>query len=123
MIQQFVDKFQENKIKLAQELVDNEPVDYTELVKRVIKLFANGKGTPDPERVHLIDDGDYQGTLVFIIAEQGYQPDKYWSAKVAYGSCSGCDTLEGIQQDSKGEEKVKDYMTLALHIVQDLKEF
>ena len=25
-------------------------------------------GVPDPERIHTIDDGDYQGTLVFVIA-------------------------------------------------------
>ena len=44
--------------------------------------------------------------------------------KVGYGSCSGCDTLEGIRHyndDKPTEEQVRDYMTLALHIVQGMK--
>ena len=80
--------------------------------------------TPDPERIHRIDDGNYQGTLVYVIGEKGYQPDKYWYVKVDYGSCSGCDTLEGIRDytdDAPTDEQAKDYMTVALHIVQGMK--
>ena len=71
-----------------------------------------------------IDHGDYQGTLLFIIAASGYQPNKYWFVKVDYGSCSGCDTLEGIRCYSDGppsDAQVADYMTLALHILQGIK--
>lgn len=59
-----------------------------------------------------------------MIAEKGYQPNDYYFVKVGYGSCSGCDTLEGIRNYEDGnptEEQVKDYMTLALHVVQGLK--
>lgn len=45
--------------------------------------------------------------------------------KVGYGSCSGCDTLEAIRDYSSEKptpEQVKDYMALALHIVQGLKK-
>ena len=41
-----------------------------------------------------------------------------------YGSCSGCDTLLGINEYEDGlpnEEQVKDYMTLCLHLIQKLK--
>ena len=80
-----------------------------------------------PERIHKIDDGDYQGTLLFVIAAKGYQPSKYWAVSVGYGSCSGCDTLEGIKSDgdygeSPNKQQIADYMTLALHIVQGLKQ-
>lgn len=52
---------------------------------------------PHPERIHQIDDGDYQGTLIFVIGAGGYQPSRYWYVKVGYGSCSGCDTLQAIR--------------------------
>jgi hypothetical protein len=43
---------------------------------------------------------------------------------VGYGSCSGCDTLQGISDYSHAapnEKQIDDYMTLALHIVQGFK--
>ena len=80
--------------------------------------------SPDPERIHEIDDGDYQGTLVYIIGDDSYQPNQYWYVRIAYGSCSGCDTLESIRNYDGGppkESQVDDYMTLCLHIIQQLK--
>lgn len=41
-----------------------------------------------------------------------------------YGSCSGCDTLLSISQYDWGlptDEKVEEYMTLCLHLVQRMK--
>jgi hypothetical protein len=84
-----------------------------------------GKYNPDPERIHVIDDGDYQGTLVYVIGSKNYQPDVYWYVKVSYGSCSNCDTLAAIRDNANTPptaEQIKDYITLALHIVQGLKE-
>jgi hypothetical protein len=84
-------------------------------------------GEPDPTRIHQIDDGDYQGTLLFVIAASGYQPSDYWYVKVGYGSCSGCDTLQaidgygGYSDEAPSKDQVDDYMTLALHIIQGLK--
>ena len=107
------------------------PDDYREMVRNVISVITDekeyGSYNPDPERIHEIDDGDYQGTLVYVIGAKGYQPSKYWYVKVEYGSCSGCDTLQAIRDsgygyDTPNAEQVKDYMTLALHIVQRLKK-
>lgn len=98
------------------------PEDYAAVVKAVVEVVSDDL---DPERVHAIDDGHYQGTLVFVIAEAGYQPSRYWYVMVAYGSCSGCDTLEGIRKyddDPPTEKQIDLYMTLALHVVQGLKE-
>ena len=59
-----------------------------------------------------------------MIAAGGYQPWEYWYVKVGYGSCSGCDTLEGIRDypdEPPTKEQIDAYMTLALHIVQGFK--
>ena len=43
-----------------------------------------------------------------------------------YGSCSGCDTLQAISGYDDGlpnEEQVKDYMQLALNLLQKCKRF
>lgn len=129
MIQAFVDKFMANKDALAASFTEY-PEGYEALVKKVISVITDEYSSwesesPDPERIHTIDDGDCQGTLVFVIAEKGYQPSNYWYVKVSYGSCSGCDTLEAIrdyQSDAPTQEQINDYMTLALHIVQGLKK-
>ena len=54
-----------------------------------------------------------------------YQPYiwEYWITWVSYGSCSGCDTMLGITEYGTGipnENQVKDFMTLSLHIIQQL---
>lgn len=125
MIQPFVQLFENNKDKLRASLATQHPGSYAELVKSVVEiLHTDDYGSIDPARIHSIDDGDYQGTLVFVIAASGYQPYDYWYVKVSYGSCSGCDTLQsisGYSDSPPNEEQINDYMTLALHIVQGLK--
>ncbi len=130
MIKEFVDAYMENKEALRAVFSAAHPSTYTDIVKSVVQILSNCAGPdwadrPDPERIHVIDDGDYQGTLVYVIAEQGYQPTTYWYVRVSYGSCSGCDTLEAIRHYDDGPpsgEQVAEYMTLALHIVQQMKK-
>ena len=126
MIQKFVNRFMAAENVLREKFVAKHPDAYIDIVKAVVDVIK-GEGTygePDATRIHQIDDGDYQGTLVFVIAGGGYQPWEYWYVKVGYGSCSGCDTLEGIRSYSNNpptKEQVDTYMTLALHIVQGFK--
>jgi hypothetical protein len=126
MIQEFVDRFEVSKQVLIDQLAKKHPGSYGELVEMVVRVVAGDEyGHMDAERVHEIDDGDYQGTLVFVIAGSGYQPSDYWYVKVGYGSCSGCDTLQaisGYSSEPPTPEQVNDYMTLALHIVQGIKK-
>jgi hypothetical protein len=127
MIQKFVDRFMAKQSELEAVFSKKHPKDYGAIVKAVVEVIGDevGYDNPDPNRVHEIDDGEYQGTLLFVIAADSYQPDKYWFVKVGYGSCSGCDTLQGIRDyddDPPTPQQVKDYMTLALHVVQGLKE-
>lgn len=127
MIQTFVDRFIDAKPKLAEAFKAKTPSDYSEIVKAVIEVIRGDSeyDSPDPERIHRIDDGDYQGTLVFVVAAGGYQPSDYWYVKVSYGSCSGCDTLEALRDYSDSppsDSQIDGYVTLALHIVQGLKK-
>ncbi len=128
MIQEFVNRYMDKKDLLAATFVKH-PADYKEIVKNVISVITAdedyGDFNPDPERIHEIDDGHYQGTLVYVIGATGYQPSDYWYVKVSYGSCSGCDTLESIRdyQDGKPDaDQVKQYMLLALHVIQGMRE-
>lgn len=74
----------------------------------------------------VIDNGDYQGTQIFIIPSNTYQPsvEDYVYTNTYYGSCSGCDTLQAISNYEEGfpdEEQIKDYMELSLHLLQKCK--
>ena len=42
-----------------------------------------------------IDNGDYQGTLIFLISLEDYSPcaTNYLITYIDYGSCEGCDAL------------------------------
>jgi len=128
MIQEFVEEFEKHKHTLQDRLGAKHPENYKELVTRVVEILKDVSewdwDIPDPERIHEIDDGDYQGTLVYIIGAKEYQPENYWYVKIFYGSCSGCDTLQRIQDCGDGIKPTKKqlnmYMTLALRIIQGM---
>ena len=76
------------------------------------------------EKITEIDDGNYQGTLIYVIPFDTYQPgaDEYLMTHVDYGSCSGCDTLQYIQMlgDRDGllnDEQVSEFMSLCKDLV------
>lgn len=127
MIKEFVSRFEEKRVILEAVFREKHPSSYFDVVRSVVEVLYDEDDyySIDPKRIHGIDDGDYQGTLVFVIASVGYQPSNYWYVKVGYGSCSGCDTLQsisGYSGESPTEDQVRDYMTLALHIVQGLRK-
>lgn len=138
MIEEFTKKWFAKNHLVRQKFEEKFPDDYDDIVKAVVTMLHDEDeyNTPDPKRIHKIDDGDYQGTLVYVIGKTGCQPGTYWYVKVYYGSCSGCDTLEHIRDtatdweenwnervdDQRKKEGVDQLMTLALHIVQGLKE-
>lgn len=69
------------------------------------------------DRITEIDDGDYSGTLLFTIPFDVYQPShkEYFMTYIEYGSCSVCDTLQGIYYMER-EQKINDYMKLCRDI-------
>lgn len=129
MIESAVKNWEKSKDKIFEIFKKNHPESYKEIVKILIGTITSDDDysdfNPDPERIHEIDDGNYQGTLVYVIGEKGYQPSDYFYVMVNYGSCSGCDTLQSIRgynDETPTDEQAKQYQTLALHIVQGLKK-
>lgn len=128
MVKEIIAQWDANKDKLEdwfkatrQEVYSS----YEAIVTKVVELLLTGF---DKDRVTEIDYGDYQGTLMYVIGANGYQPDaeECLTTYVYYGSCSGCDTLQSISDYEDGfpnEEQVKDYMLLALNIIQNMKYF
>lgn len=127
MIQKFVDRFIAKESSIKDSLRLKRPEDYDALVKIVVDSVADEGEyeSPDSSRIHIIDDGDYQGTRLFIIGAGGYHPSTYWVIAVSYGSCSGCDSFQaarGWGDDPISEREVGDYWTMMLHMVQEMKQ-
>ena len=66
MIREFTDKFVASKAAVKAELAEKHPDSYADIVRLVVRTINPEKDydAPDFERIHQIDDGDYQGTLV-----------------------------------------------------------
>ena len=135
MIEEFTKRWFERNHLVREQFEKEIPDSYKDIVKAVVIMLHDEDKyfSIDPERIHEIDDGDYQGTLLYVIGDAGYQPDTYWYVKVGYGSCTACDTLQAITSGEWGleteeekqawkKEAVDQLMTLALHIVQGLKK-
>ena len=124
MIKTIVKNYMNHKEAIRKIFEVHEPKTYKDIVKTIVETC--GEVEPwvnlDANKIHEIDDGDYQGTYLYVIPQEAYQPNRYWFVYVAYGSCSGCDTLEYIQCDEDANRRIDNYMTLALHIVQNIQE-
>jgi hypothetical protein len=129
MILNYVKQWEERKHLLEQWLTKNEPNSYQfiyeTLFRLVITRSERGELEWDWKRFRKFDDGTFQGNQIFILCSNVYQPSltDYIFTSVAYGSCSGCDTFLAIQESEDKAERVKGYMTLALHMVQETKSF
>ena len=135
MIKSFIKSWEKNKDKLEEYIKTHKQQEYDSykfLVKLIFEIVINpdinvcGDGIFDTDEIDVLDHGDYQGTLIFILHRNTYQPcvDEYVYTYVEYGSCSGCDTLQSIHrydEDEPDENQVEDYMTLCLHLVQHCK--
>lgn len=128
MIEEFVKAWELRKGEIEEKYKQAHPKNYKEIVSNVIAILGDASHAwqrISTSILHEIDDGDYQGTLLYLIPESGYQPTDYWYVRVGYGSCSGCDTLESIRSYGDGPpdaHQVAAYMTLSLHILQGLKK-
>ena len=142
MIKEFVESWERTKNELRKYIETHEQSAYStyeELVRLLIKFVLDDVDDYDDIHFHTINDGDYQGTLIFIIPLNTYQPEvgDYIYTSVEYGSCSVCDTLKRIQlgnyfSDENTDEcelglpknqQVDDYMTLLLHLLQRCNRF
>lgn len=140
MIQQFVDNWFKNEAATRAAFEAKRPDEYSDIVRAAVRAMVHedddigwDSAFPDPDRIHEIDDGNYQGTKLYVIGEKGYQPDVYWYVRVAYGSCSVCDTLESLRDMgwrlanddlarlTLDSDRIDGYMTMALHVVQQFR--
>ena len=136
MIKYCIEKWDKNKDILRSALGNNkllnnvlnkndDPLQYLEykdLVKLTVMFILNDENEWNVNKIKEIDDGDYQGTLLYLIPEDTYQPDssEYLMTFVEYGSCSGCDTLQAIQcfLDTKSRDKsIDDLMNLCKDLI------
>lgn len=133
MIKYCYERWDKNKDKLEAALreTDLSDVGYADLLALVVKHILNE--TPhetfyaglDADNIHCIDDGDYQGTLLFLIPEKTYQPSEhgYLMTYIGYGSCSCCDYLQSIQPWDKSEitnETIKKFMSLCKDFITNM---
>lgn len=134
-------KWAENNDKLKKAIEETprnlkDKWTYADIVKLVVDYILNpGMQVKEwyynededfwSNKIQTIDDGDYQGTMIFLIHRNCYQPQQYdyLITYVNYGSCSGCDTLYGIQYDEAYEHKdtIEEYMTLCRDIAMNIK--
>lgn len=143
MIKEFVKAWNKNKDLLLKEFENTPPNSYSDIVETLITIVINpylkenehkidypmSEGL-DIEKLHIIDDGDYQGTTIYIIPFNTYQPsvDEYVYTNNYYGSCSGCDTflnIEAIYDYDKKEDRIeaaKQFHKLALNLLQQFKK-
>jgi hypothetical protein len=140
MLKFCVEQWDKNKGKLEQDIINNlkeyNDYSYKELIKKVVALVINDKDSDygddwDSEHITEIDNGDYQGTLLYMIPLKTYQPAEYdyLMTYVGYGSCSGCDTLQAIQmwfwddkdvEQGKKDQFIRDMMSLCKDLVQNI---
>ena len=100
-----IDKWNKNKnvLKLALSNLDHFPSCYAELVGMAFKYIWNTDALSwcelDIEAITEIDNGDYQGTYIYLIPFDTYQPSEweYLMTFAGYGSCSCCDALQRIE--------------------------
>ena len=131
MIQEVIKQWEAHKSDLENYFRNNpmsEYDSYDKVMGLIIGLILNaGDDSMDiiPE-YKVLDDGDYQGTRIYVLHTDTYQPDlcDYIITHNYYGSCSGCDTLLSITEYDGGipdEDQVKGFMTISLHLVQNMR--
>lgn len=108
---------------------------YADLLESIIKQVLNKDEEYESDCFSIdfetIDHGHYQGTLLFVLHRNTYQPlaSEYMYTSVGYGSCSYCDTFESAlghtdyDSDVFSKETVDQLMTLALHLIQNMRYF
>lgn len=107
------------KEKIHELLQETDHIDYGKIVALAFEECYNRgiKNTGrevDTKKITEIDNGDYHGTLIYVIPLDTCQPAEYeyLMTYVAYGSCSGCDTLQAILEDDNKERREIDLLKL-----------
>ena len=135
MIQEYIDAWNERKDIFEHWLrhcVNANRMSYEDIVRGIVTEVINPtvedtySNVLDIGKMRVIDDGDWQGTTIYIIPKDTYQPniDEYVITHNYYSSCSGCDTLlacQGWSDEEVSDETIKGIMTIALHLIENMK--
>jgi hypothetical protein len=128
MLKIILSQWEKNKDALREVLskrTDLDELKCKDLVKLTFEAVYNNDLASncrylDLNSVHEIDDGAYQGTLLYLIPFASFfnpSEHEYLMTYVGYGSCSACDALQSIQCDDDGEDKINDFMKLCKDIL------
>lgn len=131
MLKIMVSQWDKNKDELRNILAKRtglNDIEWDELVKLTFEVIYNNglneyeHSLLDLAKIHKIDDGSYQGTFLFLIPFDECQPSEYeyLMTYVGYGSCSGCDALQAIQDYGNQEltkRQVDGFMNLCKDII------
>lgn len=119
------DRWNANKDELRRVLAEKYGKDncysYDDIVKVAFEIIFNhgdGEFQLDVDKIVSIDNGDYQGTILYVIPFHTYQPSEreYFMTYIGYGSCAVCDTLQGIMYES-GKMRIDDLLALCKDIL------
>lgn len=94
-------------------------LDYKEICRLVFSYILNGTISFDIDNITEINNGDYQGTLIYLIPFDTYQPSEYeyFMTYIGYGSCSVCDALQSLQSEDDKEVMTTELMQICKDIV------
>lgn len=130
MLKYCYEKWDKNKGVLEEKLrkTDLSMVGYLDLLRLTVECILNDNEYGlkwDSKRITAIDNGDYQGTLLYLIPQDCYQPSEYeyLMTYMGYGSCSGCDLLQSIQpwdESDITDDTVKDFMSLCKDFITNM---
>lgn len=135
MIQEFVDAWRDRQDIYKEWLEglsdrEREYLEYKDLVEFLFTLVINPAVSEmddfwngfDIDDITEINNGSYQGTLIYIIPRDTYSPDEhdYIYTFIDYGSCTVCDALQNAQSDEK-ESCIKKMIMISLHIIEHFK--
>ena len=118
MLKYCVDQWEKNKENLRSAFENCDIYsDYEDFACVVIEnIFPEWESY----KLNVAYQGDYTGDVIFFInadsSDYGTKSSIFLS-ELSYGSCSVCDTL---QRAAESEERVEDFMQVALHFIQNM---
>ena len=116
MILELVQRFHNNRKEIERSFREEEPSSYGDIVERVMVMT----GVAEPGAVTARDGDSYFGTEFHAFRKR--DTCGYIVVAVSYGTCPACDAFESAKAIIDDDKRIGDYMTLALHIVQNAAE-
>lgn len=130
MLKWCVDKWFANKEGLRRVLETDESLkncEYLHLMELVVEHILNQKEEEnsrfDSAKITKVDQGDWQGTILFFIPRKTYEPNAgdYLLTYIEYGSCPLCDVLEktkdGLYDNKNKKQSIDDFMIICKELV------